>query len=102
MYHASSSETGFVTLLFRTDNVQAPPPGKEVDIGAHHIVMLYIEKYMDYVFSFSGGIFKIWAAAPGFQKMLDVKVLAWLSFYATSHTCRCSNTLQPVNFIQSS
>ncbi|NJR41426.1 MAG: hypothetical protein HC767_00960 [Akkermansiaceae bacterium] len=55
--------------------MQAPPLAKEVDIGAHHVVMMYLEKYMDLVFSFSGGIGKVFKAAGEFNKMRDVKVL---------------------------
>lgn len=54
--------------------MQAPPPGKEIDIGAHHIVMMYLEKYMKLVFSFSDGLGNMFKAAPVFNKMRDVQV----------------------------
>jgi hypothetical protein len=54
--------------------VQAPPPNKEVEIGAHHIVTMYLEKYMDLAFKSYENILNIFTVVPEYQKMLKVKV----------------------------
>jgi hypothetical protein len=54
--------------------VQAPPAYKEVEIGAHHIVMMYLEKYMSLVLKSYESIFNIFKVVPEYKKMLNVKV----------------------------
>lgn len=73
-------------------SLQAPPPGKEVDIGAHHIVMMYLEKYMTVTFSYSGGLFSVFKAAKEFSKMRNVQVsissTRLLTFSSDFHACK--------------
>jgi hypothetical protein len=54
--------------------VQAPPPSKEVEIGAHHIVMMYLEKYTDLGLKSYESVLNIFTVVPEYQKMLKVKV----------------------------
>lgn len=50
---------------------QPAPRGREVDIGAHHIVLQYLECYTKTVFF--GSMFR---GSPEFAKMRDVKRFA--------------------------
>jgi hypothetical protein len=61
--------------------VQAPPAYKEVEIGAHHIVMMYLEKYMGLVFKSYESIFSIFKVVPEYKKMLNVEVNPQISIF---------------------
>jgi hypothetical protein len=54
--------------------VQAPDEYKEVEVGAHHIVMMYLEKYMDLVVKCYENIFNVFTVVPEYQRMLNVTV----------------------------
>lgn len=47
------------------------PPGREVDIGAHHVVLQYLERYTKILFF--GSPFQ---SSPEYAKMLDVRKFA--------------------------